>query len=262
MKFSRSNLAVNYPHTAPVRRRVVIATDDGYATAGLEDDFHRMDVALRHDGVKVTAISGESSRHPWQLCARATEKLDELVGAQIGAEFVTASEMANQRVHCTHLYDLATHAIVAAARGTVRRIYDSVCTVDGEIACLKLWRDDELVLDWQLDRSTVISKDAMNGQNIRHGFATWCRDNVDPETAEAALALRRVAMIAHGRGVDLDLLPDATPVVQALDGACYVLREGNGPNAPRLYGSTISFDGPPPLTPHKEVREWLSTLKR
>lgn len=259
MRLSRAALPIADTQVRPVRRRVVIVAEGNQATAELEDDFHRMGVRIEHDHRIVTTIAGDSSRHPWHLCARATEKLPELVGKPLTVDFVAALGMANAREHCTHLFDLAALAITAAARETPRRVYDSICSYDGAIAHLQLSRDGRAILDWHVDGSTVRSADAVSGRDIRRGFAEWCRYNLDIDTAEAALVLRRMAMIAQGRGVDLDQFKDATPVVAMLDGACYVLRKGNGPNAPRLRGSTLSFDADPPLTPHDEVHSWFST---
>ncbi|MEJ6010802.1 DUF2889 domain-containing protein [Novosphingobium aquae] len=239
----------------------MITADERSARTELEDDYHRMGVRIEHDGSVVTAILGDSSRHPWQLCARAVEELPALVGAPLTPDFVIASRMANARDHCTHLFDLAALAITAVARQTHRRIYDSVCSYDGAIAHLRLYRDEVLLLDWRVDGSIVHSTDEANERDLRQGFAEFCRIRMDREKAEASLALRRTAMIAQGRGVDLDQLEDATIVADALDGACYALRKEKGPQALRLKGATRSFDGPPPLTPHSETRKWFSTPK-
>ena len=51
------------------RRRIHLhAHRDNEVRGLLEDDFHHFGVRLRHDGKRVTAITGEDIRVPWSAC--------------------------------------------------------------------------------------------------------------------------------------------------------------------------------------------------
>src|SRR5262249_35262282 len=59
------------------RRKSIAIAGEFETVAAMEDDFHHFTVRLRHDGERVTGISGETIRFPWSVCPGAAIKLDE-----------------------------------------------------------------------------------------------------------------------------------------------------------------------------------------
>ncbi len=98
------------------RRATIIDVSEGQVSAEMEDDFHHFRITLRHDGVVITGIVGESIRFPWSTCGRESEmKIQELKGSRLESLYKQLS--TEQRyIHCTHLFDLVQLAVSHAAK--------------------------------------------------------------------------------------------------------------------------------------------------
>jgi len=223
------------------RRRIELVTVSPSVVEGeLVDDFHHFRVSIAHaDGV-VTAVDGASPRHPWSTCPDALDPLRALVGAPVTADATGHGAHADARTTCTHWFDLAGLAIAHAAGGRDRRTYDITVLdrdADGRTTA-DLARDGERVLAWHVVGQDVVSPEPFAGQDLGRGFLAWAGATLDPDTAEAAILLRRALRISMGRLMDLDLFERASDVGHGMEGTCHTFSPGVQEVALRMKGST------------------------
>jgi hypothetical protein len=144
------------------------------------------------------------------------------------------------------MIDLAGLAVAHAARGGDRRQYDIAIPdpVDGR-RHVTLERDSEPLLSWDVDRHTILAPPPFAGRALRGGFLAWAEAALDPETAEAAIVLRRACDISHGRMQNLDVYDDARPLLRFMAGSCYTFQLGRGEGALRMKGTIRDFTDEP-----------------
>ena len=218
-------------------------------TAELEDDFHHFRVTVAHDGERVTGVRGTGVRFPWSTCPLAADQLAPLVGMPLSIRSTAVGDVVGARDNCTHMFDLAGLAVAHAARGGGPRQYDVVVSdpVDDRRQ-VTLDRDGEPLLAWTVDRHTILQPSPFAGQALRGGFLAWAEATLEPDTAEAAIVLRRACHIAHGRMQDLDVYDDAGPLLPVMSGACFTFQPERAPVARRMKGTIRDFtDGAGPL---------------
>lgn len=209
------------------RRRIRLQGRDGVVDAELVDDFHHFALRLEHDGTVVREVSARAVRYPWTTCPGATERLRALVGMPLSQRCTAVGSWARAREHCTHLFDLAGLAVAHAASGRNRREYLAVVPdrVGGRTTPL-LWRDDELVMRWEIEGTRIVAPDPFSGRSLRDAFLRWADENLDVDTAEAATVLRRACHISYGRGQDLSGIAVAAELLPAMTGMCYTFTPG------------------------------------
>jgi Protein of unknown function (DUF2889) len=227
----------------PYRRRIRLDATPGRVAGDLEDDFHHFRVVVHHDGAHVTVCEGEALRFPWTSCASADAPLRAVVGAPLTPRATALRGHTNPRANCTHLFDLTGLALAQAARGAGTRQYDIVVPdrVRGRTSPT-IARDGTIVLRWELAGSDIESPDPFTGIGLRGSFIAWAESTLDPETAEAAIVLRRAAEISHGRDFDLDAYERAIDVGPFMAGTCHTYQPGTMETALRVRGSTRSID--------------------
>jgi hypothetical protein len=231
----------------PYRRRIrLLSVSPGVVEAGLEDDFHHFALTLRHDGAHVLEVAGRSVRWPWTTCADAVVPLRQLEGMELSPRCTAVAGAADPRANCTHLFDLAGLAVAHAARGTARRQYDAEIPrlVDGR-SRVQLSRDGEPLLQWQLVNGAVVDAPPYSDVPWTGGFMKWADSTLDPETAEAAIVLRRACTIGSGRGMDLDLYDRADDVGHGMATICFTMQPGRSQVALRMKGSVRDFAARP-----------------
>lgn len=251
------------------RRRIRVRLADDTATGELEDDFHHFRVDLRHDGRVVTAIEGSGIRSPWTMCLTAGDPLRALTGVAL-VEGPTALAGHDAKRNCTHMFDLAGLLITHTARGVAGdRLYDMEVTEPAGVERAasfvgkarptpsesrpegtrraRLWRDGELVLEWYLEGRTLLGPDEWLHAPLWAGLIPWAARELDPDTAEAVVALRRACEIASGRDADLDVLDTAEPLLDVMPGICHTFQPEHAPVAVRHKGSARDFTDHPHL---------------
>ena len=223
------------------RRRVSIdATGDlarGEVRASLEDDFHHFRVRLVHAEGKIQEVAGWAVRHPYSTCPLAAHQLGRLVNAPLNGTAHSVMRVTNPSEQCTHLIDLAGLAIAAAARSISKRCYD--ISVPQRVAgrtLARLDRDGTRMLAWELLDATIIAPEPFQGVSLREGMAAWALANLSEDEAEAALILRRCALISLGREKNLDAQVHAEPT-----GRCFVQQPQRAAQGLRQVGSTMDF---------------------
>jgi hypothetical protein len=147
---------------------------------------------------------------------------------------------ADARTTCTHWFDLAGLAIAHAGAGRERRRYDVVIDERDRRArtAARLSRDGDDVLAWEVDATAVLAPDPYTGQEMGRGFLAWANDELDAETAEAAIVLRRACRTSLGLLMDLDDYEVAADVGHGMDNTCHTFSSSVMGVALRMKGST------------------------
>lgn len=207
------------------RRRFRVLPGEGSVTTQLEDDFHGMQVTLRHDGQRILEVEAGMPRNPWTTCPGATEVVKSTF---TGALLADAARTGDKRANCTHLYDLA---VLAARHAQAARAitYDMLVSdpIDGAIDCT-LRRDGVTILSWRL-RDGVIEGDAEPGGRTLFDLRDWIA-TLEGEAREDARMLQWGSIMAHGRTMPLAERTDATK----LPANCYTLQPENKDKATRV----------------------------
>lgn len=230
------------PIHAPSLNRVVrLESRAGEVRAVVEDDFHHFRVHLRHDGKVVTQVTNDSPRSPYTLCLAAGRRLDELVGHALTVHVASFFETIDQFQQCTHQFDLACLAIAAAARGEGSRTYHLQVRDPGDgDRIAEASRDGVPLIRWVIHDGRIITPEPWAGHSLSAGFTAWCDSALEPDMAEASLALRRAIFISGGRRVVAQL--DAAPHSNDR-GGCWVQQPERAKQALRNVGSTLDFTG-------------------
>ena len=186
------------PDTIPhgsYHRRFVVIPEDGRVRAGMEDENHRMEMTVFHDGTCVTDIQAETVRIPWNLCPGAPDKLRELIGVPL--QRMNRSTGHNAKEHCTHLFDLMRLAMARAAINTPVQYDVAIPDRIDKKTRAELKRDGKFVMAWDAHGYTVTGPDPFTGHALL-GAPVW-PEGLDDDTLEAALILRRVFLVATAR---------------------------------------------------------------
>lgn len=239
------------------RRRIVCeAVAPGVVVTDLEDDFHHFRVTVGHDGVRVRSIDCESLRWPWSTCPEAARNLAPLVGAPLPRRFTDVADVADPRANCSHQFDAAGHALRHAHRVSGRsqgpaaaaaRVFDVEVRLpdDGTTARARLWVDGVPALTWRLAGHLIVAAEPPFDRAPRSGFMRWADAELDAETAEAGIVLRRGATIAIGRGWPFDDFDHAGQVQIGQSSVCYTMTPGRSTTALRVRGSVRDFAAAP-----------------
>jgi hypothetical protein len=225
------------------RRRIELVTTSASEVRGeLEDSFHHFRVSIAHGDGAVTSVDGEAVRHPWSTCPDALAPLRALVGAPVTADATAHGAHADARTTCTHWFDLAGLAIAQAGAGRERRSYEmAVGERDPEgRTTARLSRDGEDVLAWEVGVQDVLGPEPYAGQAMGRGFLAWANAALDPDTAEAAIALRRACRTSLGLLMDLDDFETAAEVGHGMADTCHTFSTSVMGVALRMKGSTRS----------------------
>jgi hypothetical protein len=229
------------------RRRIRIATTaPGVVQAELEDDYHHFRCTLTHADGLITGCQGEAVRHPWTTCPGAMGLLQSLAGMLLEPRSTAILGRVRGNEHCTHLVDLAGLAIAHAYSGRVARQYD--LTIPDRVGTRSepvLERDGEVVLRWVVEESTIVDPPPFAGVGVTGGFRDFVERELDVDTAEAAVVLRRGTMISWGRMTPLDDARVAADLGPGMLGSCHTFTAGTAEHAERKRGSTWDFTGAP-----------------
>jgi len=145
--------------------------------------------------------------------------------------------LTNPTEQCTHLLDLAGLAVAAAARSIALRRYDIAVPrrVEGRTLAT-LDKDGIPILAWELMDTTIIGPAPYQGVSLREGMAAWALAHLPEEEAEAALLLRRCALISLARVKNLDAQIHAEPT-----GRCFAQQPGRAAQGLRTADSVLDF---------------------
>ncbi|MDG0980405.1 MAG: DUF2889 domain-containing protein [Halieaceae bacterium] len=223
------------------RRSIRIDSDGGARSfAELEDDIHAFAVALEHDGSAIQTVEVDIRRAPWTTCPGAEHALKRELTGMLLADVRYFKDRQQQ---CTHLFDLASWAAAhAAARERVE--YDVLVSdpIDS-VRHAEIWRNGELVLEWDEMKFTLQSPPAIAGRNIFE-INDWMK-GLSPELQEAARILRWGNVVANGRMKSLAEQSDATKMPPN----CYTFQPKQAEFAKRIgeirdfsFGTEMPFE--------------------
>lgn len=239
------------PFEGIYRRQIDLDAPDAQTVVGwLEDESHHFGLTLVHDGTHIREVRMASPRYPWTTCAEAGEPLQALVGKPLVARASQVGTLVDMRLQCTHLFDLASLMVAHAHAGRGRRRYHGTIeplaaarpdAPDGWLRAT-LQRDGGVVLQWDLHDDRIMAPDAHAGRTIYHGFREWT-ESLDPEEAEQALVLRRVAFVSNGRRITIEHLGSAAELGQAA--VCHSFQPAQREHAIPIANSRRRYDTNP-----------------
>ncbi|AIT79828.1 hypothetical protein JI59_08600 [Novosphingobium pentaromativorans US6-1] len=218
-----------------------IVARPGEVRGALEDDYHHFRVAIRHENGVITGVESEALRVPYSLCPAAGNQMKALVGRPLSSDVTQLPQAINARMQCTHQFDLACFLVTAAARGDATRTYHAQIADQPEDAKrARLYRDGECILDWTVAGSTILSPPELADCNLGKGFTAWAASLQDPQTAEAALVLRRAVFLSAGRAMTEWI---EQKIHASAAGGCWVQQPERNEAAVRQHGTTCDFSG-------------------
>ena len=231
------------------RAHALVAHADGRVVAGMEDEMHRFELVLHHDGQRVTRVDGRAVRWPWSPCVESPEALREIVGMPLSTRPSAIGRWTDARQQCTHQFDLAGLAVAHAARyvagGAAARRYDAIVpdwfTPPFDA---RLWRDGVEMLTWRVGAEAIESPEPFVGVSLRGRFIDWCEENLEHDIAEAAMVLRRAVWISPARRVDLEACATALESHLTPD-VCYTAQPQRLSIATRNRGSLHDYGNDP-----------------
>jgi hypothetical protein len=227
-------------------RRCIVVTSryqgpGGEVRAAVEDDFHHFRVRLAHDGERVQSVQGSALRHPYSTCPLAAQPLAHLEGMILDPIAHSVVREVDPRQQCTHMLDLAGLSMATAARRVTSCRYDIAVPrrVQGRThATLSV--DGTALLAWDIQDTTILGPAPFSSISLREGMASWALSALDAQTAEAALVLRRCALISLGRTKNLDAQVHAEPT-----GRCFAQQPQRASAGARMVGSMLDFTDMP-----------------
>jgi len=226
------------------RRAVFITSAENWASADMEDDQHRFGVDVIHDGSSVVSIDGRAIRTPWSSCAAATGVLQALRQLPLMASPFDVLRQVKQRLHCTHLLDLAALAIAAAARGNGQTRYDvalQLSKTDGiDRREGSITRNGAVVDHWLLENHVIRRPEPLSGLELARA-SRWEADHLrDLAAKDAIFIMRRAELVSGGRLVDLNVF-DYAKDMDGLRDVCFTFQSDQIDTARRNMGSTRDF---------------------
>ncbi len=225
------------------RRSIVLVNTPGMTWGELEDDFHHFRIEVDHDGEVATDARGLAIRGPWQSCFDSPDAIRAAIGMRVGGTSTSIGRHTRARDNCTHLFDVTGLAVAHVGRVEPQRRYDIECTERSadDTFVARLVRDGEEVLEWHVEGLDIAAPEEWVGAPLRSGFIRWAEERLEPELAEAAIALRRVLDISMGRLKDLDELNEAAEVGGVMAGKCYTYTPEIRLGSLRMRGSAKDF---------------------
>lgn len=187
------------------RRRFRVTTGRGWVRSAVEDDYHCMQVTLRHSEGIVTAVEPVMARAPWTTCPGAVARLMATFTGVALDRFASRGEKSE---NCTHLHDLALLAAAHAPDGGPL-VYDIL--VSDPVAgrrCSELRCNDVPLLRWVELDGRIVEPAVLSGLRLDQ-LRAWI-DSLEPALQEAARLLRWGAILAHGRTVPMERQSDAS----------------------------------------------------
>ena len=174
-------------------RRIKLHPSHGQVSVGLEDDYHRFLLKLKHTDGVITAVDTRAERFPWSTCAEAGAFLtQQAVGLSLDA-----LARLDPHSHCTHLFDLlvlcAAHAGDAQPTQFDMRVADRV----GEQTSATLIENGTVVLRWDINGTVIERPDGWAGRDLRQ-LSSW-KTALGAVDVERAMLLRRAVYVSGGR---------------------------------------------------------------
>lgn len=226
------------------RRRVRIRADAHAAAAAIEDDAHRFEVALAHDGAQVTDIRVDAIRYPYSICPGAVPALQSLVGQPLTRDVTAPARAVRAALCCTHQFDSAALAIAQCARGTGRRTYDAAVRFEDGAKIATLDRDGEPVLVWAVRDNRIDSADDAAGLDVRTVLREL-QGKAGEDFVEALFVMRRALLVSPGRMWPPERHVEPSAMMERMAGACHSFQPENAPHGRFIHDHFRDFESAP-----------------
>jgi hypothetical protein len=259
-----------YPRRNGRARRLIDIRrwDERTVTGWLEDDFHHFGVIIVHDQGRVVDVSVATARFPYSTCAAAAQPLNALIGAPLYRRASDIGLWIDMRLQCTHLFDLAGLVLAHAASGRSDVRFEAtvedreVVKVDADYkrtlgpGSATLFKNERMVLSWDIDRHAIMGPAEWAGQSLKDGFRERT-EAMDVDAAEHATILRRAVMVAGGRSADRAAMP--LPGARTAPAPCHTFQPGQREDARWIPDSLRNFEASSAgMLAHVEERPWRS----
>ncbi len=208
------------------RRRFRITPTPGHVVSEVEDDYHRMQVAIDHDELVANSVRADLIRAPWSTCPGAVQVCEATFTGVALRDF--PGRRAHRTGNCTHLYDLALLA-AAHALDPAPLVYDIAVSdpIDGRRQA-RIQCNGATVLAWSDSNFQVVEPSSLAGMPL-FDIRQWL-DRLEPPQREPARLLSWASVIAHGRAIPLDQQSDAS----RMPASCYTFQPGLAARARRV----------------------------
>jgi hypothetical protein len=208
------------------RRRFRITPTPGHVVSEVEDDYHRMQVAIDHDEVVANSVRADLIRAPWTTCPGAARVCESIFTGVALQDF--PGRRTDRAANCTHLYDLALLA-AAHALDAAPLVYDIAVSdpVDGRRQA-QIKRNGATLLVWSDSNFQVVEPASLAGMPITD-LRPWL-DRLEPQQREPARLLSWASVIAHGRAIPLEQQSDAS----RMPASCYTFQPEMAARARRV----------------------------
>jgi hypothetical protein len=225
------------------RRRVLVRSEQYFASADMEDDPHRFGVDVHHDGSRVVRVVGRAIRVPWSTCPFAAAELSSLAETPLLRSPFDVLRQIDVRKQCTHMADMAAMAIAAAARGVRCRQFDialrlAVGNDDERLGHLAV--DVESADEWLINHGVIEKPARYSGINLTHSSKWIDQYNFSDDERDELFVMRRAHLVSGGRRFDLDEFPLPADSPQQAN-VCFTYQAGRSADARRQIGSTRDF---------------------
>jgi hypothetical protein len=230
------------------RRRIRLERHGNAIRGALEDCNHGFKVNVHFDekSRKVTGLEPDFKRIPFTTCPGAAEPLGRLIGASIDSTVPELYKIAPPLQNCTHLHDLTLLAINHAGRGEDVLQYDiEVTDAEDNLSWLRVWRNDELIHEWQAKYGEIVAPAGLQGKPLFQGFFGWAGKITDPVEQEAAFVLQKGNLVAIGRMIDVEGMAGGLAIDESDRHACHTYSPEHAKQAVRLAGTTRDFTDHP-----------------
>jgi len=172
----------------------VLYPEAGRIEGAIEDDMHHFRIRFDHaDGV-IIGVEASAVRHPWTGCGGAAGHVVERMMGERLADIARRDPTE----HCTHMSDLAV-LMAAQAHESEPSTFDMQVgdKVEGR-STATLSRNGKERLRLLLDGTVTAAPEAWAGRDLKQ-VSKWKAD-LDPETAELMVMLRRAVYVSSARG--------------------------------------------------------------
>jgi len=230
------------------RRRVLIRSGSGYASADVEDTHHRFGVDITHCGGVVGGVAGRPLRTPWTTCPLAARSLEGFIGKTMPPSPFAALRQIQLAEQCTHMADMGALAMAAVARNILRRRYDVEIARTRSTGKLthhaNVARDEGPISQWTITDGLIETPGRLSGRRLSRA-ASWISDVAQAEDEiEELFILQRAVLVAGEESIDLDLY-DAPEGSAWLPGACFAFQPVRVGLGRRNRGNTRDFTDRP-----------------
>lgn len=185
-------------------RALAIHSQGNTVNFAMEDLAHAFKVQFSHNGQNITAIEAEWVRHPVTSCIGAEQQLQNLVGCPISKNILTAAQYQSANLHCSHMFNMLSIAIVHAAHKRADRRYDIIISepqndlvhtqidINGDTVSAPIFNT----------QNEIISPEQYQGVSLNRGFTRWSMETLQDEKIEYAYLIQRTMQVAISQRIE------------------------------------------------------------